>query len=40
MGEGNLKQELEDEKKRKDNIDAIARESANIAADLVQVQAP
>ena len=40
MGEGNLKQELEDEKKRKDNIDAIARESANIAADLVQVQTP
>lgn len=33
-GEGNLKQELEDEKKRKENIDTIARESANIAADL------
>ncbi len=34
-GEGNLKQELEDEKKRKENIDTIARESANIAADLI-----
>lgn len=39
-GEGNLKQELEDEKKRKENIDAIARESANIAADLVMIQKP
>lgn len=39
-GEGNLKQELEDEKKRKENIDAVARESANIAADLVLMQKP
>lgn len=39
-GEGNLKQELEEEKKRKNNIDAVARESAYIAADLVVLQKP
>lgn len=38
-GEGNLKEELEDEKKRKENLDVVARESANIAADLVRLQA-
>ncbi|WP_256330954.1 carboxy terminal-processing peptidase [Pelistega sp. MC2] len=38
MGEGNLKEELEDEKKRKENLDTIAKESANIAADLVSLQ--
>ncbi|MDY3331960.1 MAG: carboxy terminal-processing peptidase [Pelistega sp.] len=37
-GEGNLKQELEDEKKRKENLDVIARESAHIAADLVRIK--
>lgn len=39
-GEGNLKEELEDEKKRKENLDVVARESANIAADLVRLQMP
>lgn len=37
-GEGNLKQELEDEKKRKENLDVIVRESANIASDMVALK--
>lgn len=37
-GEGNLKQELEDEKKRKENLDVIVRESANIVADMVSLK--
>ena len=35
FGEGNLQEELENEKKRKENIDTPTREAANIAADLV-----
>ncbi|MDO5666396.1 MAG: carboxy terminal-processing peptidase [Alcaligenaceae bacterium] len=35
FGEGNLKEELENEKRRKENIDTPTREAANIAADLV-----
>ena len=35
FGEGNLKEELENEKKRKENIDTPTREAANIAVDLV-----
>lgn len=35
FGEGNLKEELEIEKRRKENIDTPTREAANIAADLV-----
>ena len=35
VGEGNLQEELENEKKRKENIDTPTREAANIAADLV-----
>lgn len=37
-GEGNLKQELEEEKKRRDNLDTVIRESAQIAADLVVIK--
>lgn len=36
FGEGNLKEELENEKRRKENIDTPTREAANIAADLVE----
>ncbi|ADU92076.1 carboxy terminal-processing peptidase [Taylorella equigenitalis] len=36
-GEGDLNEELADEKKRKENLDTIARESANIAADMISV---
>ncbi len=35
MGEGNLKKELEDAKKRRESIDTVAKEAANIASDLV-----
>ncbi len=35
FGEGNLQEELENEKKRKENIDTPTREAVNIAADLV-----
>lgn len=34
FGEGNLQEELENEKRRKENIDTPTREAANIAADL------
>ncbi|CAM5185679.1 carboxy terminal-processing peptidase [Oligella ureolytica] len=37
FGEGNLQEELENEKKRKENIDTPTREAANIAADLVRL---
>lgn len=37
FGEGNLQEELESEKKRKENIDTPSREAANIAADLVHL---
>ncbi|NLY65474.1 MAG: carboxy terminal-processing peptidase [Alcaligenaceae bacterium] len=37
-GEGNLKEELANEKKRKENIDAAAREAANIVADLIDIK--
>lgn len=36
FGEGNLQEELENEKKRKENIDTPTREAVNIAADLVR----
>lgn len=36
-GEGDLKEELENEKKRKENLDVVARESANIASDMISV---
>lgn len=36
-GEGDLKKELEDEKKRKENLDTIALESTKIAADIVDL---
>lgn len=35
FGEGNLQEELENEKKRKENIDTPTREAAHIAANLV-----
>ena len=37
-GEGNLKEELANEKKRKDNIDIAAKEAANIVADMVNMK--
>ena len=37
FGEGNLKEELEIEKRRKESIDTPTREAANIAADLVDL---
>ena len=36
-GEGNLKEELANEKKRKENIDIAAKEAANIVVDMVNV---